>query len=147
RILDGQKDRAPAISLRGHRPGDMGWVIQRHGEIYWNEYGWDERFEALVAGVARDFIENLDPARERCWIAELDGETVGSVFLVKKNTTTAKLRLLILDPRARGLGLGHRLVEECIAFAREKGYRELVLWTQANLAAARAIYRKQGFKR
>jgi DNA-binding MarR family transcriptional regulator/GNAT superfamily N-acetyltransferase len=145
KILDGKKTQKPKITLRGHRPGDMGWVIQRHGEIYWNEYGWDERFEALVAGVARDFIEDFDPARERCWIAELDGEAVGSVFLVKKNASTAKLRLLILDPRARGLGLGQRLVGECIAFAREKGYRKLVLWTQANLTAARAIYRKQGF--
>jgi DNA-binding MarR family transcriptional regulator/N-acetylglutamate synthase-like GNAT family acetyltransferase len=138
--------KAPArIALRAHRPGDMGWVIQAHGRLYAAEHGWDERFEALVAGIAKDFIERLDASRERCWIAEMDGEPVGCVFVVKKNKSTAKLRLLIVEPKARGRGLGRRLVEECIAFAREKGYRKLVLWTQSNLAAARAIYRKTGF--
>jgi GNAT superfamily N-acetyltransferase len=125
----------------------MGWVVQAHGRLYCDEYGWDERFEALVAGIAKDFVENLDPSRERCWIAEMDGEPVGSVFVVKQGRSTAKLRLLIVEPRARGRGLGKRLVEECVAFARARGYRKLVLWTQSNLAAARAIYKKTGFTR
>ena len=133
------------VSLRSHRPGDMGWVVGAHGRLYAQEYGWDERFEALVAGIAADFINDFDKNRERCWMAQIGGETVGCVFLVKKSKTVAKLRLLIVEPRARGIGLGRRLVEECIAFAREKGYRKLVLWTQSNLAAARAIYRKTNF--
>ncbi len=135
-----------AVTLRHHRPGDMGWVVQSHGRLYFEEYGWDERFEALVAGIAKDFVQNLDRSRERCWIAEMDGEPVGSVFLVKNTKTTAKLRLLLIDPKARGIGLGKRLVDECIAFARAKGYRKLVLWTQSNLAAARHIYRSTGFR-
>ncbi|HEX2334565.1 MAG TPA: helix-turn-helix domain-containing GNAT family N-acetyltransferase [Burkholderiales bacterium] len=135
------------VTLRGHRPGDMGWVVHAHGRLYFEEYGWDERFESLVAGIAKDFLDNLDPSRERCWIAEIDGEPVGSVFVVKQSRTVAKLRLLIVEPKARGRGLGRRLVEECMAFARAKGYRKLVLWTQSNLAAAREIYAKTGFKR
>jgi DNA-binding MarR family transcriptional regulator/N-acetylglutamate synthase-like GNAT family acetyltransferase len=144
-VLEGDPVPAAPIALRSHRPGDMGWVIERHGALYAREYGWDERFEALVAGIAAKFIDNLDPARERCWIAERAGERLGCVFVVKEKRHTAKLRLLIVDPATRGVGLGRRLVEECIAFAREKGYRKLVLWTQSNLAAARAIYRKTGF--
>ena len=136
-----------AVQLREHRPGDLGWVVHRHGALYAEEYGWDERFEALVAEIVAGFVKHFDPALERCWIAEIDGERVGAVLVVKQSRSTAKLRLLIVEPRARGRGLGRRLVEECIAFARAKGYRKLVLWTQSNLAAARAIYKQCGFRR
>jgi len=135
------------IVLREHRPGDLGWIVHRHGALYAEEYGWDERFEALVAGIVARFVKHFDAARERCWIAEIDGERVGAVLVVKQSRSTAKLRLLIVEPGARGRGLGRRLVEECIAFARAKGYRKLVLWTQSNLAAARAIYKRCGFRR
>ena len=133
------------ITLRAHRPGDMGWVIQCHGAIYEQEYGWGLPFEALVAEIAAKFIQNFDAKRERCWIAEMDGAPVGSVFVVKESAGSAKLRLLIVEPHARGLGLGKRLVGECIAFARRAGYKKLVLWTQSNLFAARAIYASLGF--
>ena len=138
--------QSPAATLRNPRPGDMGWVVQSHGALYAAEYGFDASFEGLVADIVAKFIASFDPSRERCWIGDMDGTPVGSLFLVKASDDVAKLRLLLIDPRARGQKLGQRMVAESIAFARQCGYRKVMLWTQNNLDAARKIYQDAGFK-
>jgi GNAT superfamily N-acetyltransferase len=141
---DGQE--APSeITLREPRPGDLGWIVERHATLYLQEFGWGGNFEALCAQIVADFGMKFDPARERCWIAEMNGENVGSVFLVKDTEETARLRLLLIDPIARGQGLGTRLTAECVRFARECGYRSITLWTHSILLPARHIYAKAGF--
>ena len=145
-VLGPRASGAPPFTIRAHQAGDIGWVVWRHGVLYAREYGWGAPFEALVAEIAARFLRDFDAARERCWIAEKDGRNAGSVFLVKKTEEVGQLRLLLVEPEARGLGIGLRLAEECVAFAREAGYRRITLWTQANLDAAQHIYRKLGFQ-
>lgn len=142
---DHTEPRAPYL-LRQHEPGDMGWIVGRQAFLYADEYGWDGTYEALAAEIVAKFIKNYDPKRERCWIAERDGKRVGGVFIAKDSDDVAKLRLLHVEAGARGLGIGRRLVEECIRFSRQAGYRKITLWTQSNLAAARHIYEQTGFK-
>jgi len=143
--LEGEA-QSGGVTLRALAVGDIGWITHRQGILYAEEYGWDGSYEALVAEILAGFVQNFDPARENAWIAERDGEILGSVFLVRKSEEIAELRLLYVEKSARGLGLGKRLVDECIAFARAKGYRTMTLWTQSNLGAARAIYERAGFK-
>jgi DNA-binding MarR family transcriptional regulator/GNAT superfamily N-acetyltransferase len=159
RVLDAMRDIHSAFgepdaasppdksyTLRDHRPGDMGWIVHRHGVLYFQEYGWDERFEAIVARVVADFIDNINPDREHCWIAERNGEIVGSIFVVVKSKTVAKLRLLLVEPSARGLGIGSRLVDEVIQFARAADFKKIELWTHPELISARKIYKAAGFE-
>jgi DNA-binding MarR family transcriptional regulator/GNAT superfamily N-acetyltransferase len=145
RLLEPPRGPLPSAILRDPRPGDMGFVVQSHGARYASEYGFDSSFEALVADIAAKFISSFDASRERCWIADIDGRPVGSVFVVKGDGEVAKLRLLLVEPSARGQGLGQRLVAECITFARACGYRRITLWTQSILIAARKIYQDAGF--
>lgn len=145
RVLGDRTEPSPEVMLRPHRVGDMGWIVHRQALIYAGEYGWDESYEALVAEIVANFLKTFDPERERCWIAERDEAVVGSVFLVRQTDEVAKLRLLYVEPAARGLGLGRRLTEECILFARDRGYRTLTLWTNDVLVPAIRIYREAGF--
>jgi GNAT superfamily N-acetyltransferase len=135
------------LKLRDPKPGDLGWVVHRHGVLYAREYGWNMEFEALVAGIISEFIKNSDAERDRCWIAELDGAIVGSVFIVRHNDHAAKLRMLYVEPEARGHGVGRKLVEEALTFARSAGYSDVLLWTNPILAAAGRIYETVGFKK
>jgi DNA-binding MarR family transcriptional regulator/N-acetylglutamate synthase-like GNAT family acetyltransferase len=146
-LLSAQSPRTGELTLREHRAGDMGWIVQKHGALYTQEYGWNGEFEALVAEICAKFLRELDPAAERCWIAERDGVAVGCIMLVRHSRTVAKLRLLLVDPSQRGLGVGNKLVEACLAFARGAGYRKVTLWTQSILSAARKLYEGHGFRK
>jgi DNA-binding MarR family transcriptional regulator/GNAT superfamily N-acetyltransferase len=144
-LLEPPERARPSFLLRSHRVGDMGWVISRESIAYADEYGWDISYEALVAEICAQFIKNYDAPREHCWIAEADGRPLGSVFLVRASDELARLRLLLVEKEARGLGIGRALVEQCIRSAREKGYKRMTLWTQSILVAARKIYQDAGF--
>jgi DNA-binding MarR family transcriptional regulator/GNAT superfamily N-acetyltransferase len=146
-LNSGTKPTGSEVTLRTHRPGDIGWIVQRHGALYAKEYGFNHAFEALVAEICAKFLREFDSSAERCWIAERDGMPIGTIMLVRGTTEVAKLRLLLVEDTARGLGVGKRLVEECVAFAREAGYRSITLWTQSILVAARRLYEAAGFKR
>ena len=146
-LLGAAPARTDALQLREHRPGDIGWIVQKHGELYAQEYGWNTDFEALVAEICAKFLRELAPAVERCWIAERNGIRVGCIMLVRHSRTVAKLRLLLVDPSQRGLGVGNALVSECLAFARAAGYRKVTLWTQSILTAARKLYEGHGFRK
>lgn len=144
--LIGANDGSRTLTLRGLLPGDMGWVIQRHGEIYFDEYGWDSSFEALVAGIVADYHANHLPGRENAWIAEVDGARAGCVFCCRRDEDTGQLRILLVESWARGSGTGSRLVDECVGFARSAGYRSIMLWTNDVLVSARRIYEAAGFR-
>jgi DNA-binding MarR family transcriptional regulator/N-acetylglutamate synthase-like GNAT family acetyltransferase len=145
-VLGGRRREAVPLILRPHQPGDLGWVVHRHGVVYNDEYGWNEQFEGLVATIAAQFLERGNSQRERCWIAEREGERVGSVMLVQKSREIAQLRLLFVEPDARGLGIGARLVSECSRFARQAGYRRITLWTQSVLTSAQRIYQRESYR-
>jgi DNA-binding MarR family transcriptional regulator/N-acetylglutamate synthase-like GNAT family acetyltransferase len=145
RLLGARQESPTSYVLRPPHAGDLGWIVHRQGAIYAEEWGYNEEFEALTAEIIAAFVQHLRPSKERCWIAEKDGEIVGSVFLVSASKTVAKLRLLLVEPSARGLGIGSRLIDECVRFARQAGYRKITLWTQSELKAARRLYKKAGF--
>jgi GNAT superfamily N-acetyltransferase len=144
-LLADRPDPSVPYVIRPPQSGDIGWIIHRQGLLYNQQYGWDEQFEALVAEIAAKFFQSFDPKRERCWIAERDGEVIGSIFCVKDSKTIARLRLLYVEPSARGLGVGSRLVDECVCFARRARYRKVTLWTNSVLHSARHIYERAGF--